>query len=101
MVEEQVENTVRSVLNIGPDEKFYHGVGCEACNQTGYSGRAAVYELLMMTNGMRELVSEHVGVDEIQSRALEDGTIPLTQNALRLARERITSLREVYRVRLD
>ncbi|WP_455202237.1 GspE/PulE family protein [Kaarinaea lacus] len=99
--EEPVEDAVRAVLNIGPEEKFYRGVGCETCNQTGYSGRAAVYELLMMTNNMRALVSEHVGVDEIQSTALEDGMIPLTQNALRLARERITSLREVYRVRLE
>ena len=101
MEEEQIEDSVRSVLNIGPEEKFYRGVGCEACNQTGYSGRAAVYELLMITEGMRELISEHVGVDEIQSRALEDNMIPLTQNALRLARERITSLQEVYRVRLE
>ena len=43
----------------------------------------------------------HVGVDEIQNKALNDGMIPLTQNALRLARERLTSLREVYRVRLE
>jgi type IV pilus assembly protein PilB len=99
--EEEVEASVRTLLNIAPDEKFYHGVGCEACNHTGYSGRAAVYELLMMTNGMRELVSNQVGVDEIQNRALVDGMIPLTQNALQLARERTTSLREVYRVRLE
>ena len=101
MEEEQVEDSIRALLKIAPDEKFYRGVGCDACNQTGYGGRAAVYELLMMTNGMRELVSMHVGVDEIQNKALDDGMIPLTQNALRLARERLTSLREVYRVRLE
>jgi type IV pilus assembly protein PilB len=101
MEEEQVEDSVRALLQIAPEEKFYRGAGCEACNQTGYSGRAAVYELLMMTNGMRELVSMHVGVDEIQNKALDDGMVPLTQNALRLARERLTPLREVYRVRLE
>lgn len=101
MEEEQVEDSVREVLDIRPDEKFYHGTGCEACNNTGFSGRAAVYELLMMTNNMRALVSDEAGVDEIQQCALKDGMTPLTGNALRLARERITSLREVYRVRLE
>lgn len=101
MEEELVEDSVREVLDIKPEEKFYRGTGCEVCNHTGYSGRAAVYELLMMTNNMRSLVSDHVGVDEIQHCALKDGMTPLTNNALRLAREKKTSLREVYRVRLE
>lgn len=99
--EELVEDSVREVLGIAPDEKFYRGAGCEHCNNTGYSGRAAVYELLMMSNNMRALISNQVSVDDIQQCALKDGMTPLTNNALQLARKKIISLREVYRVRLE
>ena len=99
--EEQVDATVYQALNIRPDEKFYKGKGCEKCRNTGYKGRMAVYELLAMAPELRKMVSQGVGADFIEAKAIEEGMVPLTQNALKAAREQKTSLAEVYRVRLS
>jgi type IV pilus assembly protein PilB len=99
--EEQVDAAVYEALNIGSGEKFYKGKGCEKCRNTGYKGRMAVYELLAMTPELRKMVSKGVGADFIEAKAIEEGMVPLTQNALKAAREQKTSLAEVYRVRLS
>ena len=99
--EEPVDDAVYEALNINPSEKFFKGKGCEKCRNTGYKGRMAVYELLAMSPELRKLVSTGVGADFIEAKAIEEGMVPLTQNALKAARERKTSLAEVYRVRLS
>ncbi|WP_455209884.1 GspE/PulE family protein [Kaarinaea lacus] len=99
--EETVDEAVYEALNISPDEKFYKGKGCEKCRNTGYQGRMAVYELLMMSPELRKMVSNGVGADFIEAKAIEEGMVPLTENALKAAREQKTSLAEVYRVRLS
>ncbi|MGD8595341.1 MAG: GspE/PulE family protein [Gammaproteobacteria bacterium] len=99
--EEQVDSAVYEALTINPDETFYKGKGCEKCRNTGYKGRMAVYELLAMTPELRKMVSKGVGADFIEAKAIEEGMVPLTQNALKAAREQKTSLAEVYRVRLS
>jgi len=99
--EEAVDLAVYAALNLDTTEKFYKGKGCDKCRNTGYKGRMAVYELLHMTPGLRKLVSEGKGADIIESKAKEEGMVPLTQDALKAAREKKTSLAEVYRVRLS
>jgi len=98
---EQVAPHVRKLLGVPENETFYKGVGCDNCNHTGYSGRLAVYELLTVTPKMRELIERRAATEEIYRQALADGMTQLTHNALDLARQRKTSLSEVYRVRLD
>lgn len=98
--EEVVDERVRRVLKVSGDEKFYRGIGCEHCNHIGYQGRMAVYELLLITEAMRNLIQDGIGLNEIQKQACHDGMIPLTDHALQVARDRKTSLSEVYRIRL-
>lgn len=99
--EENPEPMARKALGVSPDETFFAGAGCERCNHTGYKGRLAVYEIFALSGGMRELVDRRASAQEIKAQALRDGMVPLTDNALLRAREKITSLSEVYRVRLD
>lgn len=99
--EEEVPDYMRAALGISNDEVFYRGRGCEKCHGTGYKGRLAVYELLVNTANLRELISTDVTVSELHDRAVQDGMVPLTNNALTRARNRDTSLSEVYKVRLD
>lgn len=99
--EEKIEPSIRRVLDVNEDEVFYRGTGCDHCNHTGYSGRLAVYELLQITPTMRSLIVNSVNADEIHLQALKDGMVALTENALNQARQRKTSLAEVYRVRLE
>lgn len=98
---EEVEPEIYEALGVSDQEQFYRGRGCEHCNHTGYKGRMAVYELLQMTPAIRAHVLRGVSADVIHSQAVTDGMLPLTQNALNAARERKTSLAEVYCVRLS
>jgi type IV pilus assembly protein PilB len=97
---EGIEPEVYTALGVSNEEQFYRGRGCEHCNHTGYKGRMAVYELLQITQDVRGHILRGVSADIIHSQAVTDGMQPLTQNALNAAREKKTSLAEVYRVRL-
>ncbi len=99
--QEPLDKNERKFLGVPEDEVFYHGKGCEKCNNTGFKGRKAVYELLVMTPAMREIIRVDIPVDEIRDKGLKEGMVPLTQNALALARAKLISLAEVYRVRLE
>jgi len=99
--EEKVDPEIRTVLKIPEDQHFHRGAGCESCNFTGYHGRAAVTELLEITPKLASLINNSASTQEIKEAALMDGMVPLTQNALSLAREGRTSLEEVFAVRLE
>jgi type IV pilus assembly protein PilB len=101
LAEEDTAPAIRMALGVAEDEVFYRGRGCEECNQTGYRGRMAVYELLHVDEVMRSHVVEGVSSEKLRPLATAGGMIPLTSNALSLARSRLTSLAEVYRVRLE
>ncbi len=98
---EETDPLIRRALGVAEDEVFYKGRGCEHCNGTGYSGRMAVYELLLLNNDLRARVVPGVTAEDIRQLAMKNGMLSLTQNALAQARARRTSLIEVYRVRLE
>ncbi len=100
MEEEEVNEEVRQLLGIGPDEVFYRGKGCEHCHKTGYHGRMVVYELLTVSSALRHMIHPDAEAAEIEEQAVRDGMVPLTEMALNAARERKTSIEEVFRVRL-
>jgi len=100
LVEETGGEHIRAALNVEANEKFYRGSGCEECSGTGYRGRVAVYELLELTAAVRELIHTNASHDAIEARAVRDGMVQLTAQALTLARSGAISLQEVYRARL-
>ena len=80
-----------------PKDIFLRGRGCSACSGTGYSGRVGVYEILRLTNEMRDLVVRNAPVDEIRQLALADGMVPIRDQALRLVADDVTTIAEVMR----
>lgn len=62
--------------------KVYRGKGCEACNKTGYKGRVAIYEVLDMTPGVKDLILRNASADEIKRQAIKDGMKTLRMTAL-------------------
>lgn len=98
---EEVPEHVREALGLGADEQFRAGKGCEKCDDRGFAGRIAVYELLEVTPALRRLIQPAVAAQDIEEQARRDGMRPLTEGALELARQGIISLAEVYRVRLE
>ena len=89
-------------LGLEPEERFpfYRGVGCQQCYNTGYLGRAAVFEMLTIDDEISALIYEQAGrkeIDEVLKRP-EKGFVSMRQNALRLMREGVTTGEEVLRV---
>lgn len=100
-VEEKISTSVRKSVGAGPRERFYRGEGCDHCGGTGYFGRMVTYELMQVMAEMRKLIARNANMGEYFEQAVADGMVPLTQQALELARAKHTSLEEVYRVRLN
>ena len=98
---EHVESVKRKALGITEGEAFYKGAGCDQCRGTGYKGRIAAYELLQFNGDMRNILHAEISTQEVYDQAVKGGMTPLTSNALGLARQKITSLAEVYRIRLE
>jgi len=83
----------------GVDEpKLYRAVGCSACSRTGYRGRKALLEFLVVTEEIDRMVLDGATVDAIHRVAVEQGMVTLRQAGLRKALEGETTLEEVLRV---
>lgn len=74
--------------------KVYAGKGCEACNETGYKGRIAIYEVLTMSPKVREIVLKNGSSDEIKRQAIKDGMKTLRMCALTKVAQGLTTLEE-------
>lgn len=89
----------RRAFNVPPEEKLilYRGRGCGHCNRTGYSGRTAVHEILMVDNKIKELINEKSSRDVILKYAISNGMKTLQRDGLAKALKGITTYREVMK----
>jgi type IV pilus assembly protein PilB len=74
---------------------FYKPKGCDACNGTGYKGRVGLYEVMRMTQPIRQLVIKKANTDEIREAARQGGMLSLKDYGMMLLREGLTSVDEV------
>jgi type IV pilus assembly protein PilB len=81
-----------------PTPEFHRAVGCQACSATGYRGRLAVHEVMLMTEPLRRLVLERAGADAVRRQAVEDGMVPLWQDGLKKVASGLTTVEELARV---
>ena len=77
---------------------FYKGKGCETCNNSGHKGRIGVYEVMVMSERLRDIILNGGSTDDIRRQAIEEGMLSLRESALRKAMIGLTSLEEVVRV---
>ena len=98
---EPVDAHVRETLGVGLDEVFHRGRGCSQCEGLGVHRRQAVYELLVMSPRLRELIAPGAEADTLHRVAMEEGMRPITAAAIALARTGAISLSEAWRVRAD
>jgi type IV pilus assembly protein PilB len=99
--EDEGSDKLRSFFALEAHERFQRGSGCANCSNTGYRGRAMVGELIEITPAIRELVNRKANAAEIRRVAVAEGMTPLTQNALQMARAGVTTLDEVFAVKLE
>jgi len=74
------------------------GKGCDACGGTGYKGRLALYEVMTVSEGIRELILRGANANELKRAAVEEGMITLRRSGLEKIKKGITTLEEVVRV---
>src|SRR5207237_10759603 len=77
--------------------KIYKGRGCSKCNNTGYKGRVGLYEVMEITDDIRELILIGASALELRKRAIENGMLTLRQSGLMKIRNGITTIEEVVR----
>ena len=80
------------------DLSFFVGAGCDKCFDTGYRGRAGIYELLTMSDGIREMVYRKESAGAIKKAAIKSGMKTLRADGARKAMAGITTIEEVLRV---
>jgi len=78
--------------------QFYRGAGCDRCKKRGYQGRAAVIEVLPVTETIRRLIIKRASANVIKNQAISEGMKTLRVVGIDKAREGITSLEEVLRL---
>lgn len=78
--------------------KFYEPVGCDECNQTGFRGRIAVFEIMEMTQAIAKLTMDRAETGLLREQALKDGMIPLIKDGLRRIKDGLTTIEEVLAV---
>jgi type IV pilus assembly protein PilB len=98
--EERVpEQELLDKLEIGDaDTIFYHGAGCERCKRRGYQGRAAIIEVLPISETIRRLIIKRASAAVIKNQAIVEGMKSLRHVGIDKAREGITTLEEVLGV---
>src|SRR5438552_4796956 len=79
------------------ERQFYYGKGCEACNNTGYKGRKGIYELLKVTDPIRELINARAPTVTLKEKAIELGMVTLRQDGLRSIFAGDTTIEEVLK----
>jgi general secretion pathway protein E len=94
-------SSVREEVGDDFPRKLYHGTGCRQCQGTGYRGRSGIFELMPITEAIRNLILERAPASEIRRSAARQGMKSLREDGLRLVRAGQTTLEEVLRATKD
>ncbi|MBM3149275.1 MAG: type II/IV secretion system protein, partial [Chloroflexi bacterium] len=77
--------------------RLYRGIGCNFCSDTGFVGRVGIFELLIPTEGVKQLLIKGATVGEIREQAVKDGMVPLMHDGMMKVKSGITTISEVLR----
>jgi type IV pilus assembly protein PilB len=80
-----------------PKVKAMKGRGCEKCGGTGYKGRLGLFEIMEVSDTMRDLIVSNGSMSDVKKQAISDGMMPLRQTGMLKVRDGMTTLEEVAR----
>ena len=80
-----------------PKISLVKGKGCGSCNNTGYRGRVGLYEVMDISDELREMILCGASAMELKNRAVEEGMLTLRASGLQKLREGVTTVEEVVR----
>jgi type IV pilus assembly protein PilB len=103
---DELKTTLGPIYNVVEDKWKKEGkvmkipkiVGCEKCNNTGYLGRIAIYEVMPVTEKMGKLILEKATAAEMQRLAMSEGMLTMKQDGFVKVLEGVTTVDEVWRV---
>jgi type IV pilus assembly protein PilB len=78
-------------------KKFFRGRGCDICNRTGYKGRVGLFELMIMTDSLRDMVMQNASKDALREAARNNGMVTLRDHGLANIFAGTTTAEEVIR----
>ena len=90
---EQIGYTAEDAKTVKP----FKGTGCDKCNRTGYKGRVGLYEVMEISNELRELILVGASALELRRKAVEEGMVTLRGSGLQKVKDGVTSVEEVLR----
>jgi len=85
-------------LKEGEEATIYRAKGCNNCNNTGYKGRIAVYEIMTISREVKEMISKNANSDDIKDAAIRNGLRTLRMNCSRLVKNGTTTIDEMMRI---
>lgn len=95
------DQTVINMLQVDPleiaEKQFYYGKGCSECNRTGYKGRQGLFELMMINDAVRELITKKAPTLVLKQKAIENGMRTLRDDGLRCIFDGLTTIEEVLK----
>ncbi len=88
-------------LNLTPDDigdrTLYYGKGCDFCNNTGYRGRTALFEIMVMDDTLRDLIMRRASTNVLRAEAMKRGMRTLRESGLRAIYDGVTTIEEVVK----
>ena len=95
--DEHLLKSLNGAARFDAGTQFYHGTGCEECNQTGLTGRVGIFELLRITGKLRELIATRPTTEQINREAPADH-ISMVHDGIGKVAQGVTTPEEVFRV---
>ncbi len=83
---------------LGDEAPMYRGLGCDECKQSGYWGRTAIHEFILMDDEIRNHIVSKTPANELRQAAIDKGMISLRQEGIEKVRQGITTMDEILRV---
>jgi len=77
---------------------LYRGKGCKLCNNTGYSGRIGIFEVLEMEEDIKKLIMARANADQIRTQAIKEGMSTMFDDGIKKVLKGVTTIEEVMRV---
>jgi type IV pilus assembly protein PilB len=100
---EQIQMPAQALVDVGfgvdeaPQVGLFKGRGCPTCNNTGYRGRVGLYEVMEISEEIRELILSGASAMELRRLSIEEGMISLRHSGLAKIRDGVTTVEEVVR----
>lgn len=83
----------------GNVEYIYRGAGCNHCNNTGYKGRTAVHEIIMIDKQLRRMISNHAEIDDMYAYVKKAQNVrTLKEETIELVKQGVTTMEELYKI---